>query len=85
MLFVLLSLPQVYFECIYECAGYFVSRKAVVPVCVEITGDPVGELLRRGVELRFVPDLWHLRDRILRSSLNYSLVRMRNALPGPMP
>jgi len=43
--------------------------------------DPIGELLARGVELRFVRSLWHLRDSVVASSLQFSLIRMRNALP----
>jgi hypothetical protein len=72
-------LPPETFECIDECAGYFVSREAVAPVRVEVFDDLVAELLRRGVELRFVPDLWPLHDAVAASSLRFSLIRMRNA------
>jgi hypothetical protein len=41
----------------------------------------VAELLRRGVELRFVPSLWPLHDAVAASSLRFSIIRMRNALP----
>ena len=74
-------LPTETFECIDECAGYFVSRVAVVPARVEVFDDPIAELLRRGVELRFMPSLWSLRDAVVASSLQFSLIRMRNALP----
>jgi hypothetical protein len=74
-------LPPETFECIDECAGYFVSRVAVVPARVEVFDDPVAELLRRGVELRFLPSLWHLHDAVAASSLQFSLIRMRNARP----
>jgi hypothetical protein len=74
-------LPPETFECIDECAGYFVSRVPVVPARVEVIDDPIGELLKRGVELRFVPSLWHLRDAVVGSSLRFSLIRMRNAEP----
>lgn len=74
-------LPPETFECFDECAGYFVSRVPVVPVFVEVFDDPIAELLRRGVELRFVPTLWPLRDAVVASSLEFSLIRMRNALP----
>lgn len=78
-------LPPETFECIDECAGYFVSRVPVVPACVEVYGDPIAELIRRGVELRFVPSLWPLRDAVVASTLQFSLIRMRNALPrGPV-
>jgi hypothetical protein len=74
-------LPPDTFECIDECAGYFVSRVPVTPACVEVFDDPVSELLQRGVELRIVPNLWPLRDAVIASSLQFSMIRMRNALP----
>ena len=74
-------LPAETFECMDECAGYFVSREPVVPAYVEVFEDPIAELLKRGVELRFMPSLWPLRDAVVASSLQFSLIRMRNALP----
>jgi hypothetical protein len=74
-------LPPETFECIDECAGYFVSRVPVAPTRVEVFESPVSELLRREVELRVVPNLWPLRDAVVASSLQFSIIRMRNALP----
>jgi hypothetical protein len=74
-------LPAETFECSDEGAGYFVSRVPVVPACVETFDDPAAELSRRGVELRIVPNLWPLRDGVVVSSLQFSIIRMRNALP----
>jgi uncharacterized protein DUF6886 len=71
--------PQT-FECIDECAGYFASRVAVAPTRVEALKDPVSELRQRGVELRLLPKLWPLRDAVVASSLQFSIIRMRNAL-----
>jgi hypothetical protein len=74
-------LPPETFERLDECAGYFVSRAPVVPVFVEVFDDLIGELLRRGIELRFMPSLWSLHDAVADSTLQFSLIRMRNALP----
>jgi hypothetical protein len=74
-------MPPATFECLDECAGYFISRVAVVPSHVEVFEDPMAELLRRGAELRFLPNLWSLRDAVVASSLQFSLIRMRNASP----
>ena len=74
-------LPPDTFTCIDECAGYFVSRVPVTPACVEVVDDPISELLQRGVELRIVANLWPLRDAVIASSLQFSMIRMRNALP----
>lgn len=76
-------LPPETFECVDECAGYFVSRVPVVPVSVDVFEDPMAELLRRGVELRLLPSLWVLHDAVAASSLRFSLIRMRNAQPRP--
>jgi hypothetical protein len=78
-------LPPETFSCIDECAGYFVSREPVVPTGVQVVEDLLAALLGRGVELRFVPDLWSLRDAVVSSTLQFSLIRMRNALPRPSP
>ena len=74
-------LPPETFECLDECAGYFVSRVPVVPQHVEVFDDPLAELLRRRVEVRFVSNLWPLRDAVVASTLQFSFIRLRNALP----
>ncbi len=75
------QMPPEMFEGIDDCAGYFVSRVPVVPDRVEVLDDVIGELLRREVELRLVPHLWPLRDGVVASSLQFSIIRMRNAQP----
>jgi hypothetical protein len=74
------SLPDQTFECLDEGAGYFVSRVAVVPTVVEVIRDAIFELRRRGVELRVLPSLWPAPDAVIVSSLQFSIIRMRNAL-----
>jgi hypothetical protein len=74
-------LPPDSFECIDECAGYFVSSVPVAPTHVEVLDDLIVQLLKRDVELRFVPNLWPLRDAVVASTLQFSVIRMRNAQP----
>jgi hypothetical protein len=74
-------LPAETFECIDECAGYFVSQVPVVPEQIEVMDDALSELQRRQVEIRILPNLWLLRDAVVASSLQFSIIRMRNALP----
>ena len=74
-------LPPQTFECVDQCAGYFVSPESVLPVRVEVLEDPVSELRRREGELRILPNLWSLRDAVVASTLQFSIIRMRNALP----
>jgi hypothetical protein len=73
------------FECLDECAGYFVSRKAVVPQRVEVFNDLIGEISKRGVELRFMPSLWTLRDAVVVSTLQFSIIRIHNAVAREAP
>jgi len=74
-------LPPQTFECIDECAGYFVSRVSVVPTRAEALRDLVSKLQQRGVDLRVLPNLWPLRDAVVASSLQFSIIRMRHAHP----
>jgi hypothetical protein len=78
-------LPPETFACVDEWAGYFVSRRPVVPACVQVIDDPFAAMLARGVELRFVPSLWPLRDAVVASTLRFSIIRIRNALPRTSP
>ena len=64
-------------------AGYYVSTEAVEPLSVTRVDNPVRALLERGVELRVLPSLWHLRAAVVASSLQFSVIRMRNAQPRP--
>jgi len=75
------DLPSETFECSDKTAGYFVSRAAVKPTRVEVIQDPVLAILQRGVELRVLPDLRSLRDAVIASTLEFSIVRWRNASP----
>jgi hypothetical protein len=75
-------LPADTFECIDECAGYFVSRETLRPLRVDVIDDAIGALLARRVELRMVPELYSLRDAVVTSTLQFSIIRMKGeALP----
>jgi hypothetical protein len=78
-------LPPENFECVDACAGYFVSRVPVAPERVEVFDDLIAELLKRDVEVRFAPELWTLRDAVVSSTLEFSLIRMRNAAARTVP
>ena len=68
------------FVLVDECAGYYVSYQQVIPFAVTPVNDIMTELLSRNVELRFTPSLIQLADAVSTSSLNFSIIRMRNAL-----
>jgi hypothetical protein len=64
-------------------AGYWISRVAVRPAGVWELVDPLAEMLARGVELRVMLSLWSLHDAVAESTLQFSMIRMRNAQPRP--
>lgn len=61
--------------------GYWVSPEGVDP----IERVDLGDLLRRhaeaGIELRIIPSIWPLWDRVVESTLEFSGSRLRNAAP----
>jgi hypothetical protein len=67
------------FELADRIAGYYVCRAAVAPIAVHVVNDVCSEMAQRACQLRFVPDLLPIRDNVLNSTLDYSLIRMRNA------
>ncbi|WP_025688108.1 DUF6886 family protein [Paenibacillus zanthoxyli] len=62
-----------------KTAGYYISLEEVRPVIVEPMGDLLSKLLQEAVELRFTPDLHPLRNRIIQSALDFSIIRFGNA------
>jgi hypothetical protein len=62
-----------------ECAGYYVSEKSQTPINKIVINDPLGELMKRNIEVRFIDYLWDLSDEIQKSSFNWSMCKMGNA------
>lgn len=73
------ELPGASFSLIDEGAGYYTSREPVIPCAVTSIDDLLGALLRHDVELRVMPSLWKLYDALIASTLQFSIIRMRNA------
>ncbi|HWF43767.1 MAG TPA: hypothetical protein VG537_03905 [Candidatus Kapabacteria bacterium] len=73
------ELPSDSFNLIDANAGYFISRDPVAPLSVSIVDDLLAEMQQRRIELRFTADLWKLHDAVAKSSLEFSMIRMRNA------
>lgn len=80
----LYELPGETFSLLDAGAGYYISREAVVPRLVRHIDDIAAELFKHNVELRVMPSLWQLRDAVVASSLQFSIIRMRNAQPRPI-
>ena len=69
------------FTLVDEIAGYWVSRKPVIPVAETKIDNILAALLEQDVELRIMPSLWKLRDVVIDSTLGYSIIRMNKARP----
>ncbi len=76
-------LPADTFESLDRGAGYCISRLPVVPARRDIIDNPLDHIVRRGVELRILPSLWALHDAVAASTLQFSMIRMRNAAARP--
>lgn len=74
-------LPADTFAVLDAGAGYHISHQPVVPLEVRAIDDILAALLLHDVELRITPSLWPLRDRVIDSTLQFSIIRMRNAQP----
>jgi hypothetical protein len=74
------SFDPIDFEIHEPNAGYYISTQCVEPINVERMDDLVGSIVTHGIELRVTPSLKPLREFILKSSINFSMIRMRNAV-----
>lgn len=75
------ELPPDTFELQDAGAGYYISRAPVTPLAITPIDDLLGALLAQDVELRVTPSLWPLYDAVVASTLQFSMIRMRNAQP----
>ncbi|MFF2887359.1 DUF6886 family protein [Paenibacillus sp. NPDC057967] len=60
-------------------AGYYVSNQKVVPFAVERVDNLFAAILNEGIEIRVIPSLLPMRDKVLESTIAFSMIRMRNA------
>lgn len=73
------TLPEVSFTRVREPTYYLVSKEPVDPLRVEPLGDLIQAITSAGVELRICPSLADLGRGLAASSMQFSLIRMRNA------
>jgi len=64
-------------------AGYWICREPVAPVAEVKIHDVLAELLEHDIELRIMRSLWKLREAVINSSLEFSIIRMKNASIPP--
>ena len=69
------------FTLVDEVAGYWISREPVIPVAETKIDNILAALLEHDVELRIMPYLWKLREAVIKSTLQFSIIRMHKAQP----
>ena len=77
-------LPEASFTPDPEVGGYWLSREPVDPVGRVELGDLVARHEQAGIELRAVDNLWPIWNRVAASTLEFSGIRLHNAMP-PSP
>jgi len=68
-----------------ETLGYWMSRAAVDPLELVGIDDLIGRHAKAGILLRPVTNLWPLWDAVIESTLEFSGIRLRNAVPRRVP
>ena len=79
----LYRMPEATFSESSDTAGYWMSREPVDAIARVTVDDLLGRHVTAGIELRAVPNLWPLWDEVVASTLEFSGMRLRNALPRP--
>ena len=79
----LYRLPEASFTESLDTAGYWMSRDPVEALERVTIGDVVGRHAAAGIALRTVPNVWPLWDAVVGSTLEFSGIRLRNAIPRP--
>jgi hypothetical protein len=75
------EMPAEPFEEALPEAGYWISRRAVAPLAEREQANLLDALDRAGAEVRRIADFWPLADAVAASSLQFSIIRSRNARP----
>ena len=76
-------LPDESFRPHPEVGGYWISREPVEPLESVVLDALANRHATAGIELRVVPNLWPLWNRVIDSTLEFSGIRLRNATALP--
>ena len=68
------------FKLFDKIAGYYITEEKIKPKSFEEIKDIMEKLMEQNIELRFTPNLFPLRNSLIKSSVNnFSIIRFRNA------
>ncbi len=76
-------MPEATFGPHESVGGYWVSRESVAPLELVELGDLLALHAEAEIELRIVPNLWPLWNRVIASTLEFGGIRLHNARPAP--
>jgi len=76
----LYELPSGHFQLHDASAGYWLSGETAIPLGVTAVSDLPGEIVRRRAQFRVVERLRTLQEEVVGSTVDFSIIRMRNAL-----
>ncbi|MFT3935953.1 MAG: hypothetical protein QM726_20150 [Chitinophagaceae bacterium] len=69
------------FELLDECAGYYISYKTIRPIAVNSIESPYEIIAhRKDIQLNVLPEIKTLAESVKKSTLAFSLIRMKYAL-----
>jgi len=63
-------------------AGYYIARQRATPLTVRKFREPSAEIAARGCELRFVHEICTRSNAVKASTLDFSIIRIKNARPA---
>lgn len=72
-------LPEETFTRYEEAGGFWTSPEEVAPLELVELGDLASRHVEAEIELRIVPNLWPLWERVIASTLQFSGIRLHNA------
>ena len=72
-------MPVETFEAALPEAGYWISRQVVEPAGLTMIDDALSALTAANTEVRILDSFWPLRDAVIESTLQFSIIRTRNA------
>jgi hypothetical protein len=73
------EMPPQSFEPALPEAGYWISRQAVTPLAVRAQSKLFEALAEAGAEVRMLEEFWPLARAVAASTLQFSIIRARNA------